>query len=58
MDSGKIFGGLLTGAAMGAGIGILYAPDKGNQDPGKGLRKKRVWKTTDDLTSRYMLKRS
>ena len=41
---------LLTGAAIGAGIGILYAPDKGSE-----IRKKIKQKakdTTHDLTDR------
>lgn len=29
-DNGNIMLALLTGAAIGAGIGILYAPDKGS----------------------------
>ncbi len=29
--NGNIILALLTGAAIGAGIGILYAPDKGNK---------------------------
>ena len=41
-DSGNTLLALLTGAAIGAGIGILYAPDKGTKTE-KGLRK-RLWK--------------
>jgi gas vesicle protein len=41
---------LLTGAAIGAGVGILYAPDKG----GKTRMKisKQAKKTKDDISSR------
>ena len=31
-DGGNVLLALLTGAAIGAGIGILYAPDKGGKD--------------------------
>ena len=30
-DTGNILLALLTGAAIGAGIGILYAPDEGKE---------------------------
>lgn len=38
-DSGSIFLALLTGAAIGAGFGILYAPDKGIETRHKIKRK-------------------
>jgi gas vesicle protein len=31
MNSGKILSALIIGAAIGAGIGILFAPDKGSE---------------------------
>ncbi|MCK5443050.1 MAG: YtxH domain-containing protein [Maribacter sp.] len=40
-DSGNILLALLTGAAIGAGIGILYAPDKGTQTRDKIKHKAR-----------------
>lgn len=49
-DSGNTLLALLTGAAIGAGIGILYAPDKGTKT--RKRIKKRAMETTDDLTSR------
>jgi gas vesicle protein len=31
MNGGKILSALIIGAAIGAGIGILFAPDKGSE---------------------------
>ena len=52
-DSGNTFLALLTGAAIGAGIGILYAPDKGTKT--RKRIKKKAMETSDDLTSRISL---
>ncbi|MBC8766883.1 YtxH domain-containing protein [Arenibacter sp. BSSL-BM3] len=52
-DSGNTLLALLTGAAIGAGIGILYAPDKGTKT--RKRIKKKAMETTDDLTSRISL---
>lgn len=49
-DSGTTLLALLTGAAIGAGIGILYAPDKGEKTR-KRIKKKAI-QTTDDISSR------
>lgn len=38
-NSGNVLLALLTGAAIGAGIGILYAPDKGTKTRKKLKRK-------------------
>lgn len=49
-DSGSIILALLTGAAIGAGVGILYAPDKGDNTRKK--ISKQAKKTSDDIVSR------
>ncbi len=49
-DSGSIMLALLTGAAIGAGVGILYAPDKGDKTRGKISKQAR--KTRDEIASR------
>ncbi len=43
-DSGKVIGALIIGAAVGAVLGILFAPDKGSE-----IRKK-LLNQTGDLT--------
>ena len=49
-DSGNILLAVLTGAIIGAGAGILYAPDKGEKTRKK--IKKNALKTKEDITSR------
>ena len=58
-NTGKTLLALLTGAAIGAGVGLLYAPDKGektrkklkkNADKAKKEFSKKVKETTDDLS--------
>jgi|TARA_R110000851_G_scaffold308297_1_gene467128 gas vesicle protein len=49
-NDGNILLALLTGAAIGAGIGILYAPDKGIETRHK--IKQKVGETTHDLSER------
>jgi len=49
-DSGSIMLALLTGAAIGAGVGILYAPDRGDNTRKKISKKAK--KTKDDIASR------
>ncbi len=52
-NSGNILLALLTGAAVGAGIGILYAPDKGEKTRNK-IRKNAL-SVKDDITKRVSL---
>lgn len=44
MKSGKVFLGLLAGVAVGAVLGILFAPDKGWNT------RKRISKKAEDIT--------
>ena len=60
-NTGQTLLALLTGAAIGAGIGILYAPDKGSKTRQKIAKnaekvqkdlKKQLEKTTDAIGSK------
>lgn len=44
---------LVTGAVVGAGVGILFAPDKGSKTRGKV--KKKYIDTQNDLKNKYNL---
>lgn len=47
MIKGKIIGGLLFGAAIGALLGVLFAPDKGSET------RKKVKRKADDLKNDF-----
>ena len=51
MSNGKFLAGILLGAAAGAVLGVLFAPDKGT-DTRKKISKK-TSKLGDDLKSKF-----
>jgi gas vesicle protein len=50
-DSGKVMLGLLAGVAIGATLGILFAPDKGTETRRKIISKKEDFE--DELEERF-----
>jgi gas vesicle protein len=48
-DSGSVFLALLVGAAIGAGAGILYAPDEGGKT--RKRLKEKAQKASDEVLS-------
>lgn len=51
MKSGKVLLGVLAGAAIGAIVGVLYAPDKGCKTRSKILNKGEDYK--DELQNKF-----
>lgn len=51
MSTGKVLLGVLAGAAAGATLGILYAPDKGSNTRRKISQKSKVYK--DELGEKF-----
>jgi len=49
-DTGKIIFALVAGAAIGAGLGLLLAPEKGQET------RRKIADTASDLTDRIMRK--
>ncbi len=58
MRTGKFVSGLLMGVAVGAFVGILFAPDKGSKTRKKLRRqsddlKEKLNNMVDDMTEKY-----
>ncbi len=51
MDTGKVLLGVLGGVAIGALVGVLFAPDKGTKTRKKILNKSKGYAT--DLKSKF-----
>ena len=51
MNGGKVFLGILTGVAVGALMGVLFAPDKGTETRRKISQKSKDF--VDDVKSKY-----
>lgn len=50
-ENAKLIGAILVGAAIGVGLGILFAPDKGSETRKKIMRKGEDVK--DDVTDKF-----
>lgn len=51
MSTGKVIVGLLAGVAVGALLGVLFAPDKGSETRRKISRKSKDF--VDDVKNKY-----
>lgn len=51
MNTGKVMVGLLTGVAVGALLGVLFAPDKGSETRRKISKKSKD--LVDDVKNKY-----
>jgi gas vesicle protein len=51
MNTGKVFVGILAGVAVGALLGVLFAPDKGSETRRKISRKSKDF--VDDVKHKY-----
>jgi gas vesicle protein len=55
MSTGKIIAGVLAGAALGASLGILFAPDKGSETRNRlaGSLKNRFKRAGDAISDEF-----